>query len=137
MSCIFPYRQREKLMMRTTVNIFACPPERLLTCSVGFFHNTHINPVSAAERLVINLHFITGNAMSTSLKVGSAMIGYRVGKVCITIWTVLKYKFVAFQNVDQWKCIQKDLWNYPNCVGAIDGILVWIRAPADSKGVWT
>lgn len=54
----------------------------------------------------------------------SATIGLIVSEVCTAMWTALKDTFVAFPNEDQWKHIQKGffyLWNYLNCVGAIDG----------------
>lgn len=56
-------------------------------------------------------------------------------EVCEAIWSCLVREYMPFPEMDEWKAIVEDLqklWNFPNCVGAIDGKHVTIQAPANS-----
>lgn len=62
------------------------------------------------------------------------MVGI-VKQVCEAIWSCLVEKYMTFPKMEEWKAIAEDyqkLWNFPNCVGAIDGKHVTIQAPANS-----
>ncbi|KAJ8349774.1 hypothetical protein SKAU_G00249040 [Synaphobranchus kaupii] len=100
---------------------------------------THSEPVGEAERLAVTIRClasgISQQALAASFKLGSATVGCIVGEVCRAIWVALKDEFVAFPDAAQWEMIQAEfwyLWNYPNCVGAVDGKHVRVRAPVKS-----
>lgn len=52
------------------------------------------------------------------------------------IWTVLMEKYLKSPSTEmEWKTIAKgfhDLWNFPNCLGALDGKHISIQAPCKS-----
>nr|XP_054591353.1 uncharacterized protein LOC129155158 [Nothobranchius furzeri] len=100
---------------------------------------THSAPISSSQRLAVTLRFLaTGcsyQSLAASYKLGSATVGCIVKEVCEAIWTALKDDVVAFPSVAKWMEIQEEfwsLWNFPNCVGAIDGKHIRVRAPANS-----
>ncbi|XP_061564128.1 putative nuclease HARBI1 [Cololabis saira] len=100
---------------------------------------THSTCVTAAERLAVTLRFMaTGmsyRTLAASYKLGTATVGCIVSEVCQAIWAALKDDFVAHPRIDAWSKIKEDfseLWQFPNCVGAIDGKHVRIRAPVNS-----
>lgn len=102
-------------------------------------HNTTNQPISAAERLAATLKFL---AIGTSQQ--SVAISYRIGKstmnklvydCCQAIWETLKDEFVPVPDLKKWKEIAAEfwrLWQFPNCLGAIDGKHVRLKAPANS-----
>ncbi|XP_054599309.2 putative nuclease HARBI1 [Nothobranchius furzeri] len=100
---------------------------------------THSAPISSSQRLAVTLRFLaTGcsyQSLAASHELGSATVGCIVKEVCEAIWTALKDDVVAFPSVAKWMEIQEEfwsLWNFPNCVGAIDGKHIRVRAPANS-----
>ncbi|KAK0149420.1 NADH dehydrogenase [ubiquinone] iron-sulfur protein 8, mitochondrial [Merluccius polli] len=89
---------------------------------------SHSAPVSVAERLAVTLRYLaTGmsqQALAASYKLGTATVSCIVREVCAAIWTALEDEFVAFPQGEQWEGIRREfweMWNYPNCIGAIDG----------------
>lgn len=100
---------------------------------------SHSAPVSEAERLAVTLRFLASGinqqALAASYKLGTATVSGIIKEVCHALWIALRDEFVAFPEGEQWEVIKRDfweLWNYPNCVGAIDGKHVKVRAPAHS-----
>ena len=66
---------------------------------------------------------------------GHSTVSVVVSEVSQAIWLALKDDFVAFPSPAQFREIAVDfqnLWNYPNCVGAIDGKHVNLRAPPNA-----
>ena len=100
---------------------------------------THSMPISPAERLATTLcilaHGASHNLVSAAFKMGTSTACSIVTEVCKAIWLALKDEFVAFPSPAQFRDIAVDfwrLWNYPNCVGAIDGKHVNLQAPPNS-----
>ena len=95
--------------------------------------------ISPAERLAITLRYLaTGNSqvsLSFNFRVGRSTLCRIVRETCSVIWQVLCKDFVrAPSTEDEWIGISEQfarLWNFPNCVGAIDGKHVVIQAPAN------
>ena len=57
-----------------------------------------------------------------------------VYEVCDALWFVLKEKYLAFPNQEQWNHISSEFstkWNFPNCIGAIDGKHIALKCPAN------
>ena len=53
--------------------------------------------------------------------------------VCITIWDVLVPIYMPMSWKDKWKSTADDFygrWNFPNCIGAIDGKHIMIQCPS-------
>lgn len=62
-------------------------------------------------------------------------VGGIVSDTSKVIWEVLKEKYMQVPNREQWKSIAQrfeTLWNFPNCIGAIDGKHVRIEKFANS-----
>lgn len=100
--------------------------------------NTHKQPISPAERLAATLHFladgISQQSVAISYRIGKATMNQLLYECCEAIWEELKDEFVPVPDVTRWKEISADfwrLWQFPNCLGAIDGKHVRLKAPAN------
>ena len=125
---------------------FHMTPERfsLLLREVGpsiTYHDTNFRrAISPGERLAITLRFlVTGDAMQTisfSYRVGLSTVAGIINQTCEALWSVLQPEYMPRpSNSSQWRCISegfKQIWNFPHCVGAIDGKHVVMQAPARS-----
>ncbi|KAJ8358286.1 hypothetical protein AAFF_G00017100 [Aldrovandia affinis] len=95
--------------------------------------------ISAAERLCICLRYLsTGDSFRTiasSYRVGISTVAGIVHSVCKAIWNCLVAEYMPIPKKEDWKNMARDyqqLWDFPNCVGAIDGKHVVIQAPPSS-----
>lgn len=91
-------------------------------------------PISANTRLQICLRYLasgdTMHSISFAFRVGVNTVSKIVSETCETIWDVLKEKVFPEITKDFWIQKAKEfefLWNFPNCVGAIDGKHVQIQ----------
>ena len=95
--------------------------------------------ISAAEQLVIVLCYLaTGDSQqsqSVNFRVGRATICKMIKQTCYAIWQSLQQKYLKPPSTkQQWKEISKRFeaeWNFPNCLGALDGKDVAIECPRD------
>ena len=97
--------------------------------------------ISADQRLCITLRYlVTGDAKTTiasSYRVSSTTVGRIISETSQAIWIkLLEEGFLKCPTTSgEWKNIAKrfqKLWQFPNCVGAIDGKHVVMQAPARS-----
>ena len=95
-------------------------------------------PVSPEQRLSVTLrHLVTGDSHSTigmSYRLSPTTVGRIILETCEAIWTVLMQHnyFEAPSTEQEWNEIAigfETKWNFPNCIGAIDGKHVVIQAP--------
>ena len=100
-------------------------------------------PISAEEQLAKTLHFLaTGESYYSSMcqyLVADTTIGRIVPRVCWGIVVSLMKEYLPFpQTAEEWKIIAKgyeEKWNFPNCIGAIDGKHIAIVRPNNSVRV--
>ena len=96
--------------------------------------------ISAAARLTMTLRFrATGEtfrSLSFKFRISRAAISYIVKEVCQAIEKRLGPKFLALSSSQkEWQAIAlnfEDRWNFPNCLGGIDGEHIIMEPPAGS-----
>lgn len=94
--------------------------------------------IPPGERLCLTLSYlVTGDAqisMASSYRISPTSVGRIIAETCEAIWNrLLEHGYMRSpSNESQWKKISEDhehLWNFPNCVGAIDGKHIVMQAP--------
>ena len=103
------------------------------------------------ERLLLNYIFClfvfyrylaTGDSFKTisfSYRVGHCTVARIVGEVCKDIWDCLVTELMPVPLKDDWRAIADGFlqeWNFPNCVGSIDGKHVVVQAPSNSGSLY-
>ena len=97
-------------------------------------------PISPAERLALTLRFLATGESFRSLhfqfRISRPAISYIVTEVCEAIWKRLGTSYLKVPLSEQeWLEIAKQFegkWNFPNCLGAIDGKHVTLQPPPNS-----
>lgn len=70
---------------------------------------------------------------------GVATVSKIVREVCVAIWNHLQPLHLPAPTKEQWQNIEKgfrERWQFPNCLGALDGKHVLIQAPANSGSTY-
>ena len=96
--------------------------------------------ISAAERLTLTIRFLatgeTFHSLSFQFRIAVATVSYIVKSVCAAIIQFLGPIHMKVPSTDEeWLEIAQrfqDRWNFPNCVGAIDGKHIVMVPPANS-----
>nr|CAH7714623.1 unnamed protein product [Callosobruchus chinensis]CAH7726808.1 unnamed protein product [Callosobruchus chinensis] len=96
--------------------------------------------ITPKEQLIITLRYLaTGDSYRSLMylfRVPANTISLIIPEVCQAIYDVLKDEFLKMPTTEpNWDNIADDFmqkWNFPNCVGAIDGKHVNLKAPANS-----
>ncbi|XP_025996764.1 uncharacterized protein LOC113005411, partial [Solenopsis invicta] len=96
-------------------------------------------PIPPDIRLKICLRYLaSGDSMkslSYAFRVGHNTISKIVSETCEAIWISLKDKVFEQPTKDFWIKIANNFdtqWDFPNCIGALDGKHVIIQAPLNS-----
>ncbi|GFO47250.1 protein antagonist of like heterochromatin protein 1 [Plakobranchus ocellatus] len=100
--------------------------------------------IDEKQRLVMCIRFLasgeTYTSLATQYRVGVTTLSRIVPEVCETIWVTLQEHFMSFpKSAVEWeeKAVSyQQRWDYPHCVGAIDGKHVVIEAPANSGSLY-
>ena len=95
------------------------------------------DPISPSERLCLCVRYLaTGDSqLSHSLlfRVGRSTVSNIVRETCDGIWQTLQKTYMKCpQNLQDWLKIANEFikeWNFPNCLGAVDGKHVCIECP--------
>ena len=83
------------------------------------------------------MYLATGDSFITvsySYTLGHATVCQMVRETCWVIVNTLLKEVMPEQSEEQWRAIAKDfwnIWNFPNCIGTMDGNQVNIEAPAN------
>ncbi|KAK0133604.1 Protein ALP1-like [Merluccius polli] len=111
----------------------------LITRADTFF----CSAIGPAERLAICLRYLaTGDSFRTigfSYRVGTSSVCRIVREVASAIWTALVEEVMPVPTREDWSTMAEQFewrWNFPNCVGAIDGKHVVIQAPSNSGSLY-
>ncbi|CAH1967990.1 unnamed protein product [Acanthoscelides obtectus] len=91
------------------------------------------------ERLTATLRFLaTGQpyeCLKYSTRISPQSLGQIIPDTCVALYKV-QQKYIKFPNsTEKWKEISKDFenrWNYPHCIGAMDGKHIDIIPPRNS-----
>lgn len=70
-----------------------------------------------------------------SFRVGRTTVGIIVKEVCTEMWNVLQPTYMPKPTEETWKNSEigyREIWNFPNCVGSIDGKHISIKCPPNS-----
>ena len=97
-------------------------------------------PISAAERLMVTIRYLaTGDSQqsqSFSFRIGRATVSKILRETCDAIWEVLRNTYVCHpKSTEEWAAIGSEFfeeWNFPNCLGAVDGKHVMIECPKNA-----
>ncbi|XP_071555857.1 putative nuclease HARBI1 isoform X1 [Temnothorax nylanderi] len=100
-------------------------------------------PISPVIRLQLTLRYLaSGDSMkslSYAFRVGHNTISKIIRETCEAIWTCLKGVVFLEDKEESWKGLADEferLWNFPNCIGAVDGKHVSIQAPSNSGSTY-
>ena len=102
-------------------------------------------PIGPEQRLCLTLcYLVTGDAhvtIAASYRVSPTLIGRIIKEITGAIWDVLLEKgfLQPPQSSKDWENISRGFenrWNFPHCVGALDGKHVVIQAPAKSGSLF-
>lgn len=100
--------------------------------------------ISPAERVAVTLRFLASGDSQTSLafafRMGRSTVCTILQETCTAIWQALQPSWVKVPaNTREWGGIANQferMWNFPNCVGALDGKHVVIQAPSKSGSTY-
>lgn len=92
--------------------------------------------------MFLNRFLATGLAfrqIAFSFRISKTTVSNIVVEICKAIWNTLKCKHMPTPTVDKFKKIAVefyDKWNFPNCVGSIDGKHIRLRCPKKSGSMY-
>ncbi|XP_046806610.1 protein ANTAGONIST OF LIKE HETEROCHROMATIN PROTEIN 1-like [Lucilia cuprina] len=116
-------------------DIFDC----LLTTLKNKLENNSTRAIPADCRLFLTLiylaHGTSRQYLSLTFKMYVTVVRRIVLETCEVIWNELSGIYLSLPNTYEWERIAEDfknMWNLPNCVGAIDGKHVAITCPPHS-----
>ncbi|XP_068082638.1 uncharacterized protein [Anabrus simplex] len=95
--------------------------------------------ITPMERLAVCLRFLaTGDSFKTisySYRLGHSTVHKIVKETCEAIIRAMIHEVMPHPTEEMWKAKVKDFqerWNFPNCLGSVDGKHVVIQAPPNS-----
>ena len=102
-----------------------------------------VNTQSGQPAINLNFSFLaTGNSyntLATRFRVGMSTIQKVVNATCAAIWDELQEGYMPVPDINHWHHSEQGFctkWNFPNCIGAIDGKHVVMQAPNKSGSLY-
>ncbi|XP_036436857.1 protein ANTAGONIST OF LIKE HETEROCHROMATIN PROTEIN 1-like [Colossoma macropomum] len=100
--------------------------------------------ISARERLSVTLRFLatgeTFQPLGFQYRIGSTTVSQIVLSTCEALYEVMKDDYLKTPTSEaSWRAIAKDFyekWQYPNCLGALDGKHIYIQPPGHSSSTF-
>ncbi|XP_071581623.1 uncharacterized protein [Temnothorax nylanderi] len=93
-------------------------------------------PIPAASRLAMTLRYLaTGDGYQTialSYRIGRSTTGQIIKETCDAIWDSFNADVLFTPTRNGWQKISdefEEMWNFPNCIGALDGKHISIICP--------
>lgn len=92
----------------------------------------HIIEYALIECLITCRYLATGDNMTSlayAFRIGHSTVSIIISETCQSIWDALKSEMFV-PSEENWKKVEKefnDRWNFPHCIGAIDGKQVIIK----------
>ncbi|XP_025262212.1 uncharacterized protein LOC112637208 [Camponotus floridanus] len=100
-------------------------------------------PIPPRTRLELTLRYLSsGDSMASvsyAFCVGNNTTSKIISETCQCIWDELQEKVFLNPTAENWQMVAKDFeeqWNYPNCIGALDGKHVKVEAPPNSGSTY-
>ena len=98
----------------------------------------------ARDCVFVLRYLVTGDAQVTiaaSYRMSAKVVGRIIKETCEVLWNTLIEKgyLKNISTEEEWKAISRQFeqaWNFPNCIGALDGKHVLMQAPANSGSAY-
>jgi len=103
--------------------------------------DTHLSEaIGAAERLSLTIHYLaygdSQQSLSFAYRISRSSASSIIHETCAAIWEALNEVYLRPpQYSSAWKAISAEfntMWNFPHCVGAIDGKHIAMQCPLKS-----
>lgn len=96
--------------------------------------------VTPAERLTLTLRYLASGesyrSLSCQFRISHTLISSIVPSVCKAIYEVLGPRYISLPKTEEeWQKVASDFytqWNFPMCIGALDGKRILIQKPINS-----
>ena len=101
-----------------------------------------LGKIQISRIFVLSRFLATGDSYFTiaaAYRISRASLSKIVPETCSAIWEELKDEYLPVPNEEKWRNIAhgfENTWNFPQCVGAIDGKHVVVQAPPKSGSMY-
>ncbi|XP_070389473.1 uncharacterized protein [Dermacentor albipictus] len=116
------FNELHKLVKRDLVKSFLCR-----------------EPLCSEERLAITLRYLSSGSavkqIAMNFRVAPSTCHVVIHHTCKVLWRHLQSLYLPEPGLAQWQNIAEKFsrrWNFPNCIGAVDGKHIQIKAPPNS-----
>ena len=92
--------------------------------------SVHREAISPGERMCVTLRYLASGdshiSHAASYRISQTTVGRLIPETCDALWDILiREGFMKVpKTVDEWELVASEFessWNFPNCLGAIDG----------------